>query len=318
MQTPPTRHDVVTAIPTHDPDTVRFDLRKQVYAHHEPPTTGPSRLAELKTHEIDGTATATQYDITTAGWDPEPRYTAFQDNIDPSRLRDQLDTLYDVLTGDTFDHAGRPFIGSLPPAVARKYLTTAHSLILGVITDTAPTATATAPPSAIRLQDLHAGLPDPEPVSLTPAATPSGAPDDATGWLNLSLLTAAWCPVPAPDPGFLHLHPDSGDVAATRTDTQAAVHLHSPTPTRRTMRYRADVDDTAADRFTSLDAERVPIPAVLQRDGDWYVTAAHLRSVISTLLTDGVDVSVTTVIEARDLPTDVRPADAPPLPWHSD
>jgi len=77
MQAQLTRHDVVTAIPTRDPDTVRGDLRTQVYAHHEPPTTGPSYLDELKDREIDGTDSATRYDIATAGWEPEPRYTAF-------------------------------------------------------------------------------------------------------------------------------------------------------------------------------------------------------------------------------------------------
>jgi len=73
MQALLTRHDVVTAIPTRDPETVRGDLRRQVYAHHQPPTTGPSHLNELKDLEIDGTDSATRYHIATAGWEPEPR-----------------------------------------------------------------------------------------------------------------------------------------------------------------------------------------------------------------------------------------------------
>jgi hypothetical protein len=52
-----------------------------VYAHHKPPTTGPSYLDELKAREIDATDSATRYDIATAGWEPDPRYSAFQDNI---------------------------------------------------------------------------------------------------------------------------------------------------------------------------------------------------------------------------------------------
>jgi len=85
------------------------------------------------------------------------------------------------------------------------------------------------------------------------------------------------------------------------------------------MRFTADVDDTATDRFRSLEADRVPIPAIRQRNEDgWYVTAAHLGTVITALLADGLSVTVTPVIEARDLPTDVRPADALPLPWHTD
>jgi hypothetical protein len=152
------------------------------------------------------------------------------------------------------------------------------------------------------------------------AAPASGVPDDEAGWLSLSLITAAWCPVPAPDPGFLQLQPGSDNgIDASRTDVPAAVHLHSPTPTRRTMRFTADVDDTATDRFRSLEADRVPIPAIRQRnEDDWYVTAAHLGTVITALLADGLSVTVTPVIEARDLPTDVRPADALPLPWHTD
>jgi hypothetical protein len=85
------------------------------------------------------------------------------------------------------------------------------------------------------------------------------------------------------------------------------------------MRFTADVDDTATDRFRSLEADRVPIPAIHQRDdGDWNVTAAPLEMVITELLADGLSVTVTPIIEARDLPADVRPADAPPLPWHTD
>jgi hypothetical protein len=85
------------------------------------------------------------------------------------------------------------------------------------------------------------------------------------------------------------------------------------------MRFTADVDDTATYRFRSLEADRVPIPAIHQRDdGDWYVTTAHLETVITGLLADGLSVSVTPIIEVRDLPADVRPADAPPLPWHTD
>ena len=85
------------------------------------------------------------------------------------------------------------------------------------------------------------------------------------------------------------------------------------------MRFTADIDGTAIDRFRSLEPDRVPIPAIHQRDdGDWYVTVAHLETVVTALLADGLSVTVTPVIEARDLPTDVRPADAPPLPWHTD
>jgi hypothetical protein len=69
--------------------------------------------------------------------------------------------------------------------------------------------------------------------------------------------------VPAPDLGFIQLHPDSDNgIAATRTETQAAINLYLSTPTRRTMRFAADVDDTATDRFTSLEAGRVSIPAI--------------------------------------------------------
>jgi hypothetical protein len=67
-----------------------------------------------------------------------------------------------------------------------------------------------------------------------------------------------------------------------------------------------------------LEADRVPIPAIHQRDDDWYVTATHLKTIVTELLADGLSVSVTPVIEARDLPPNVRPADAPPLPWHTD
>jgi hypothetical protein len=127
------------------------------------------------------------------------------------------------------------------------------------------------------------------------------------------------------NPGRNHL----GDTTATdvsipieggdRYSGYAAVHLHSPSPTRRTMRFTADIDGTAIDRFRSLEPDRVPIPAIHQRDdGDWYVTVAHLETVVTALLADGLSVSVTPVIEARDLHTDVRPADAPPLPWHTD
>jgi hypothetical protein len=62
----------------------------------------------------------------------------------------------------------------------------------------------------------------------------------------------------------------------------------------------------------------VPILANHQRDDDWYVNAAHLETVITELLADGISVTITPIIEARDLPADVRPADAPPLPWHTD
>jgi hypothetical protein len=127
-----------------------------------------------------------------------------------------------------------------------------------------------------------------------------------------------------PIPGRNHL----GDTTATdvsipteggdRYSGYAAVHLHSPTPTRRTMWFTAGVDDTPTDRFRSLEADRVPIPAIHQRDEDWYVTAAHLETVISALLADGLSVTVTPLIEARDLPSEVRPADALPLPWHTD
>jgi hypothetical protein len=60
MQDSLTRHDAVTAIPTRDPDMVRVDLRKQVYAHQEPPTTAPSHFDELKDRKIDGTDAAAQ------------------------------------------------------------------------------------------------------------------------------------------------------------------------------------------------------------------------------------------------------------------
>ena len=118
MQAPLTRHDVVTAIPARDPETVRGDLRRQVYAHHHPPTIGPSYLDDLKDREIDSTDSATRYDIATAGWEPEPRYTAFQDNIDTTHLADELDTLYAQLSGAAVDADGRPFIGYLLPAAS--------------------------------------------------------------------------------------------------------------------------------------------------------------------------------------------------------
>jgi hypothetical protein len=319
MQAPLTRHDVVTAIPTRDPETVRGDLRRQVYAHHEPPTTGPSYLDELKDCEIDGTDSATRYDIATAGWEPEPRYTAFQDNIDTTQLADELDTLYAQLSGAAFDTDGLPFIGYLPPAASRKYIGTSTTPLAGVVTDLHPFPPPETGPTAIQLAETHAGLPDPDPVDLTDAAPASGIPDNEAGWLSVSLITSAWCPVPAPDPGYLQLYPGSDNgIAAKRTESPAAVHLHSPTPTRRTMRFTAAVDDTATDRFRSLEADRVPIPAIQRDDDDWYVTAAHLETVITELLADGLSVTVTPIIEARDLPADVRPADAPPLPWHTD
>jgi hypothetical protein len=81
---------------------------------------------------------------------------------------------------------------------------------------------------------------------------------------------------------------------------------------------KIDVEDTATDRFRSLEADRLPIPAIHQRDDDWYVTAAHLQTVITELLADGLSVTVTPVIEACDLAADVRPADAPPLPLRTD
>jgi hypothetical protein len=84
------------------------------------------------------------------------------------------------------------------------------------------------------------------------------------------------------------------------------------------MWFTADVDDTATDRFRSLEADRVPILAILPCDDDWYVTAAHLETVINDLLADGLSVSVTPVIEARDFAADLRLVDAPPLPWHTD
>jgi len=320
MQAPLTHHDVVTAIPTRDPETVRGDLRRQVYAHHQPPTTGPSYLDDLKDLEIGGTDSATRYDIATAGWEPEPRYNAFQDNIDTTQLADEIETLSTQLKGAPFDTDGIPFIGYLPPAASRKYIGTSTTPLAGVVTDLHPSPIPETGPTAIQLAETHAGLPDPEPVDLTDAAPASGVPDDEAGWLSLSLVTAAWCPVPAPDRGFLQIHTGSENgIDATRTDTQAAVHLHSPTPTRRTIRFTADVDDTAIDRFRALEADRVPIPAIHQRDdGDWSVTAAHLGTIVTELLADGLSVSVTPVIEARDLPTDVRPAIAPPLPWHTD
>jgi hypothetical protein len=89
-----------------------------VYAHHQPPTTGPSYLDELKDREIDGTDSATRYDIATAGWEPERRYTASQDNIDTTQLADELDTLYAQLSGVAFDTDGVPVIGYLPPAAS--------------------------------------------------------------------------------------------------------------------------------------------------------------------------------------------------------
>jgi hypothetical protein len=320
MQAPLKHHDVVTAIPTRDPETVRGDIRKQVYAHHQPPTTRPSCLDKLKDREIDGTDSATRYDIATAGWEPEPRYTAVQDNIDTTQLADELDTPSAQLSGTAFNTDGRPFVGYLPPAASRKYIGTSTTPLAGVLTDLHPSQPPESGLTVIRLAEPHVGLPDPDPVDLVDAAPASGVPDDEAGWLSLLLITAAWCPVPAPDPGFLQLHPGSdNDIAAKRTESPAAVHLHSPTPTRRTMRFTADVDDTATDRFRSLEADRVPIPAIHQRDdGDWYVTAAHLETVISELLADGMSVCVTPVIEARDLPADVRPADAPTLPWHID
>jgi hypothetical protein len=36
-----------------------------------------------------------------------------------------------------------------------------------------------------------------------------------------------------------------------------------------------------------LEADRLPIPPVHQRDDDWYVTKAHLETVITELLAEG-------------------------------
>lgn len=83
------------------------------------------------------------------------------------------------------------------------------------------------------------------------------------------------------------------------------------------MLFEADVDDKALSTIEELDDNRVPIPAVTQDSDSWYVSEEHLTEVLATLLEKSHTVSVTPVIEARDLPAEVRSADAPPLPWHS-
>ena len=75
----------------------------------------------------------------------------------------------------------------------------------------------------------------------------------------------------------------------------------------------------AIDRFRALEADRVPIAAIPPcDDGDWYVTAAHLETVITELLADELSLSFMPIIRARDFPTDVRPVYAPPLSWNTD
>jgi len=83
------------------------------------------------------------------------------------------------------------------------------------------------------------------------------------------------------------------------------------------MLFEADVDDKALSTIKELDDDRVPIPAVTQDTNSWYVSEEHLTEVLATLLEEGHTVSVTPVIEARDLPAERTSADAPPLPWHT-
>jgi len=75
-----TRADVVTAVPILSEGEVQNDLRKLVYMYRNPPIIGPSELEKPKEQEIEGTNVATHYNSATAGWEPEPRYNAFQDN----------------------------------------------------------------------------------------------------------------------------------------------------------------------------------------------------------------------------------------------
>lgn len=318
-----THADTVTAVPTSPERDVQNDLRKLVYAHRTPPTTGPSKLERLKDQEIDGTDGATHYDIATAGWDPEPRYNAFQDNIDADRLDAELETLSTFITDTAAEEDSIPLVGYVPPAAARKYFnipSNEHSsvdgLLMGTVTDFYPTPIPDGGPAALRFKDVHAGLPDPDVAAIDDSARPGDVPSES-GWLSLSLLAVAWCPVPAPDDGPLHIQL-STDITITRDESHTpAVHLHSPTPTRRTMLFEADVDDKARSTMEELDDDRVPIPAVIQDSDSWYVSKEHLTEVLATLLEEGHTVSVTPVIEARDLPAEVRPADAPPLPWHT-
>jgi len=81
-------------------------------------------------------------------------------------------------------------------------------------------STSETGPTTIQLTETHAGLPDTDPVDLADAAPASGVPDDEAGWLSLSLITAAWCPVPALTEGS-----SSSTPAATTASTP-----HGPRP----------------------------------------------------------------------------------------
>lgn len=326
--------DVATAIPNKSSDAIRGDLRTHVYAHADPPVDGPSHLEELKDQPIDGHPDATEYDTVTAGWEPEPNYRAFQDNVNESRLDDELDPLEAYLHGNPFAADGTPIIAYLPPAAARKYLnggplTTHGPLIAGVVTDVhAPVAAD--PPTAIQLTPLHADLTDdPTPVEFTDDASPDGRAGDA-GWVNTRLLTAAWCLVPHTPDTALHLEPSdtAADITASRAaPDEADVHLHSPTPTQRTMTFTADIDGQALEVFDTLaDTGSRPIPAVSHVEPDpwlsseapddyWTVANDHLTRVLDAILEAGHTVTLPPEIEARYLPDTFIPDDTPPLPW---
>jgi hypothetical protein len=141
---------------------------------------------------------ATRYDIARAGWEPEPRYTAFQDNVNTTQLADELDTLYAQLSGAAFDIDGVPFIGYLPPAASRKHMGTSTTPLAGVVTGLHPFPLPETGPTAIQLAETRVGLSDPDPIDLVDATPSSGVPDDEAGWLSLSVVTAAWGPVPRP------------------------------------------------------------------------------------------------------------------------
>ena len=318
-----TRVDAVTAVPTSSESDVQNDLRKLVYAYRDPPATGPSDLERLKEQEIEGTDGATHYDSATAGWEPEPRYNAFQDNVDVTQLEAELDTLSEFVTSTPFEDHSVPLVGYLPPAVARESLnipseqhSNADGLAMGTVTNLYPTPIPDSGPRALQLEDIQTGLSDPTVAAIDESARPGDAPAES-GWLSLSLLAAAWCPVPAPDDGALHIQP-SNDINRC---SKRGPHPSSSPPLSNAgeayMLFEADVNDKALSTIEELDDNRVPIPAVTQDSDSWYVSEEHLTGVLATLLEEGHTISVTPVIEARDLPAEVRSADAPPLPWHS-
>lgn len=327
---------VTTAIPNRDPDAVQRDLRSHVYAHVDPPTDGPSQLEELKDTSVDGHPGATEFDAVTAGWEPEPKHCAYRDNVDEPLLEDAIDTLEAYLYGRPFDTDGAAIVAYLPPAAGRKYLhgdaaTANGPVISGVVTDIHGHHEDTSQ-TAIQLAELHTSITDNTvPAAFTADASPPGLAGD-TGWVQTNLLSAVWCLVPHTPNAALHLQPtDTTDTSATATrgpPAEADLHLHSPSPTDRTMRFTAETAPEVLEVLESLaDSSTPPIRSVTHVETDpwfsddepddyWTVANDHLIRVLDAILETGYSVSLTLEIEARYLPDSYRPDDAPPLPWH--